>query len=99
MTKRLTEEEKRKKKKQQIIERNRKMFIAAEIEKTHKEQREKATISKGGISKPIKGEGVNQDWVSRLGEWREKLSSSKVAMVNRGRDFFGSGSSPSSGRK
>ena len=49
---------------------------------------EELYTSKGQYSMRPTSEGINEDWVSKVGALRQEIHTSRAAAVERGRDFF-----------
>lgn len=62
--------------------------IAWEAIQLHKKNREAAYIAKGGYTEVKAGEGMNEDWQSKVGAMKQQLVAGKSKLQARGKEFF-----------
>ncbi len=86
----MAEEQETRKQKQdrETRERLRRLDIILAAEEIHRKNREKAYISKGGVSEPDKDNKTNQSWKDRVGEMKHSIKSSRLKMRTKGKKVF-----------
>ena len=72
----MSDDQKKLTKKQKFEERRKRMRIASQAARLHRKLNEEMekNKAKGGWGETAKGEGINEDWVSKVGAMHQKLT-------------------------